>query len=385
MTMESSAPAETSEVLQPGAAPSPQGLNPTEREATRTTQGRSADGKFGAKADESKRVDPSAIARNIVRGEIEKERLSRLPQETDGKALDTVKPKGKGTGATADPAPASAEATKSDKSEGTSPGNTAVAKHLDAARKALALDGLTEDDLAGMKPERILALGKKAHDRQADIARKLEDKAKADKAAPATARKAEDGGSQKPATTSPASESDDDDFDAIAKDAVGMYDESDEHFSKSMGKLAKSIHASIERKFTASLEKTLEAHAEKLATRLNAEFEFERAVDSLKAEFPQLDTQDGRDALVPILESIATAGTAKNIRDGVKASAYALWGEERERTKAEAAKAHKNRDARSNGQPVSGQSSPAQNRQGTQRDSELALVRAEIEREKQGR
>lgn len=370
------------EVLQPDTPPVEDTMAASGMEPTQTKPGRGGDGKFLPKAGKERGVDFGVLARNEVRSELAKEK-ARLAEETDISALDTVKPKGKGKGVPADPAPESVEATKGSKPEHPSPENTHAAKHLADAHKALELDGFSKEDLAGLKPERILALGKAAKERQADVSRKLEEAAKAKTAqAPSQAAKT-DGGSSKPAaTTKPADDGGDDDFETLVREHFDGFDDPDGHFSKSLGGLSKALASKLDGKFSAQFEAMKASLAEEIGSRLANEVAFERAVDRYKADFPQLDTPDGREALVPILASMAKDGLVKDVPSGVKAAAYALWGEAREREQAESAKSKNHRDARKNGQPVTGSMGSAPKPQSFD-DS----VRAEIRKamESQGR
>jgi hypothetical protein len=52
-----------------------------------------------------------------------------------------------------------------------------VPKGYDKAVKALKLDGWTDDDIKGLSPERLVALGKKAKERHSEIGKKLQSRA----------------------------------------------------------------------------------------------------------------------------------------------------------------------------------------------------------------
>lgn len=66
----------------------------------------------------------------------------------------------------------------------------------DRAAKALRLDGWTDDDFAGIPPERLNALGETAAKRQSKIAKKLEAASKGEPSERGEARTSESGGAQ---------------------------------------------------------------------------------------------------------------------------------------------------------------------------------------------
>jgi hypothetical protein len=294
-----------------------------------------------------------AIARNEIR---------KLAAETDGSALADVQPKGQKATQTKDPAPQSAATTSADKHDAqSSPAATHVAKHLEDAEKALERDGFTKEDIAGLSKERILALGKKAAERQADISRKLGEEAKT-KAAPAGDAKTTDPGSPKPVTTAPtqAKTEEADPFEALVKEHFAAFAE-DADFSKSLGgfskALANQLKAEIETGLKSVNESVTTMRAEmvkEIRAEAAREMEFEKAVESLKDDFPESSSVDGRAALRDLFVTLAKEGKVKDIVGGVRSSANALWADAKRARDTEAAKQKASRDARKNGQPITG-------------------------------
>lgn len=295
---------------------------------------RGADGKF-APRDDGERLDVRAIARAALEG--------KLPKETDREALDSVKPKAQAPDGSKDPAAKTASATSTDKPEQSSPEATAaLAKKLEAARKALTLDGMTEDDFSKLSTERVLALGKKAAERHSDIGREKREQAAQTKAP-------KDPGSKKPVATpepySDASDSEADEIEGVIAKHFAQYAADETGFSKSMSGLARD------------LVNTTKGHAQKQVAEafgaLNKRFEIERAFDKVSAEFPSLETDEGRAAAMDLLQTLDESGKFDGLpmKEIVRRAAFTIWGEEKAKSAADEARAQS--AAKRNGQPVS--------------------------------
>lgn len=352
-------------------APAAPALDPTNLAAPpeptqRGGQPRRGSGEYGKKdPNRPNKTNLSAVARNVVRSVAGEARKS-LGKETDAKALEEVRPKGEGAKQTKDPAPQSAKATDAKSPEESSPAATLAATHMADARKALALDGYSDDDLAKFSPERILALGKKAKERQAEVGRKLEEAAKTKAATPSDASKS-DPASQKAATTDkPQTKTDEPDpFDALyKKHFAGFEDNAD--FAKSLGGFSKEFATQLQSEIATGIKGLAEQFTAMRADMVREireeaarETEFERAVDALKDDFPESSSVDGRSALRDLFVTLAKEGKVKDIKQGVLQSADALWAQQRREREAAAAKSKASSDARKNGQPFTGSSKPA--------------------------
>lgn len=317
-------------------------------------QKRGAGGKFAQREPQRKNPNLAAIARNEVR---------KLRSETDADALADVQPKGQGSKPTKDPAPQSAATTDATKAAQSSPAATHVAKHLADAEKALERDGFSKEDIAGLSKERVLALGKKAADRQADTSRKLEEANRTKAAATPSDATKTDPGSPKPVTTAAAQEKDGakqtaspdkaDPFDAMVQEHFAKF-AADEDFSKSLGGFSKALSTQLSNEMKEAISAARVELAQQIRTEAAQETEFERAVESLASDFPESSSVDGREALRDLFVTLAKEGKIKDIKNGVRASANALWADDKSKRDAAAAKEKASRDARKNGQPVTG-------------------------------
>lgn len=295
---------------------------------------RGPDGKF-APRDDGEKLDVRAIAREMLGG--------KLPKETDRGALDSVKPGAQDSGGSKDPAAKTGGATSTEKPEQSSPEATAaLATKLEAARKALTLDGFTEDELSKFSTERLLALGKKARDRHVEIGREKREQAAQPKAP-------KDPGSKKPAATTEAdtgaSDAEADEIEGVIAKHFAQYAHDETGFSKSMSGLARD------------LVKTTQGHAQQQVEHafqaLNKRFEIERAFDKVSAEFPALETDEGRAAAMDLLQTLDESGKFEGLtmREIVRRASFTIWGEAKAKSAADEARAHS--AAKRNGQPVS--------------------------------
>lgn len=346
MTMESSAAAEVSTDTRPDSA----GIDPTNLRAApeQTGQQPRDKGKFAPRQTRANQANLGAIARNEIR------KLAN-PNAKDEEALADVKPKGQKNEQTKDPAPQSAKATDADEAEKTSPAATHAAKHLADARKAVELTGLfSAEEIAAMSPESLLAKGKKAKADQVEVSRKLEEAAKTKAATPSDAPKT-DPASPKAVTTDKAATKDasDDPIDALYKEHFGGYEENND-FAKSLGGFSKALHAELSKQMQDAMTTARTELATQIRGEIQAETEYERAVESLAPDFPESSSVDGRSAMRDMFISLAEKKLVKDVKSGVLASANALWAEQRRAREAAATKEKASRDARKNGQPVTG-------------------------------
>lgn len=278
-----------------------------------TGRARDAGGRFAAKPDQGG-SDISRAAKEIV-ASLEKKRLAR---ETDAAALDGVKPKGKdrgdGTDSKKGEKPAGDTATDSEKPEA-----KATAKHteqeLDKARKALRLTGLDEDDLAHLTDDQLVALGKKATERNAAKSRELREKAEARKAAEkAKAAPADDAG-------------DDDDLEDLVREHFKGFEDKDGRFSKSLAGFAKALDA----KRGAAHKAELEAVERSLGQAL----QFELGVRDVASQFPKAKTQEGRKSLLARSMALMEADDTLDPQSAVEQAANSLWAAETIKAEAE--------------------------------------------------
>lgn len=260
----------------------------------------------GANGTFQKKPDANDDVKKIAMAEVRKAMLAR---ETDGKALDGVKPKGQDQGAKTDPGKPSATAQA--KLEQTSHEATSAVR---GARQALALEGWTEDDLADLSDAKIVALGKKATELHAARDRKLRENAQQPKT---------DADPAKSSVTAPApkkGEEVDGELEALAKEHFAGF-EDDAGFTASLAKFSKAVS---DRTATA-LRAEVKAQIEESQRGAIGEARFERALDRVRSEFPQVDTQEGRDAVEALVPGIAKSGVHKDAHSIVRAACAAAF------------------------------------------------------------
>lgn len=268
----------------------------------------------------------------------------RLAGETDTKALDSVKPNGKDPNAKSDPAPKSAETTAKAQNEQASPDATRVAKHLADAYQALELEGWPKDVLAGLAPEKILAMGSHAKELHRERARKLQENAAAQTAVA-------DRGSEKPATTATDASKEGDsetpaDLEALAGKHFAQYRD-DAGFTKSLAAFTKDSTSQIAKALRAEFAEGLG----KFRGEIEGAVQYERTLDRVRNAFPQVDTTDGRTALEPLVLGAIQSGQFKTLEAAVRGQCLALgWTDQEAAAKAAAAEA--DRAARQNGSGV---------------------------------
>lgn len=128
--------------------------NEREAQARKADDGPMRDS-YGRFASNAEKQDDEALDKLIGRMEQVQSELNSPDEKSEAKAEDTKEAK---------------ETSK----EAEKPSKRAIEK----ARKALELDGWDDGDFEGMSEERIVALGKKAADRQSKISKELEAKSK---------------------------------------------------------------------------------------------------------------------------------------------------------------------------------------------------------------
>lgn len=128
--------------------------NEREAQARKADDGPMRDS-YGRFASNAEKQDDEALDKLIGRMEQVQSELNGSDEKSEAKAEDTKEAK---------------ETSK----EAEKPSKRAIEK----ARKALELDGWDDGDFEGMSEERIVALGKKAADRQSKISKELEAKSK---------------------------------------------------------------------------------------------------------------------------------------------------------------------------------------------------------------
>lgn len=314
---------------------------PTQRGMSKAQkQDRNADGSFAAKL-KAEADEEYEEARRIVRETMQRQ---SDPDEDDGRSLDTAPKNGKDSKAKTDPASKEDGATAKAKPEKTSPDATRALKD---ARQALALEGWSEDDLADLTDERIVALGTKAAKLHGDRDRKLREAAEA-------AKKPDPAKSS--ATDATATSDDDEAYGALATEHFAQF-EDDGDFKKSIASFSRAAHTRHAEAVKAMVDKTKTEMTEdfgKSLTALRGEMRFEHALEGLRGTFSQIDGDTGVADLRARMLSLATEDQAKpeakrqykDVRALARAAADNLWKGENDVKAAEKAKADKIRAAK---------------------------------------
>jgi hypothetical protein len=284
-------------------------------ETPREPQTRAPDGKFGSKPADPL-VNPGIGAvqestRSIVQDALRESfgGGKRLPDESDKKALDGVKPKGKDAEAKTDPAEKDSATAKA-KPEPTSKDAT---RQLTKARKALELEGWSEDDIADLSEERTLSIGTKYQEKHAKADREKREAAEAAKKAP----KADPG--TKPSATDSESEEGDDDLSDYVKAA-------DEHFkgfeaeTEEGTKAFRTAQAKFVKQAVDRVSARYEARIGDLERGIRGESALNRALDRIANDIPQVDEPDVRQKLVNRIAALASdPDTAEELRSDMRA------------------------------------------------------------------
>lgn len=286
-------------------------------ETPREPQTRAPDGRFGSKPAEPQ-VNPGIQSAQESTNQIIQDALresfggKRHPQESDKKALDEVKPKAQGEGAKTDPA-AKDSATAKAKPESTSKEATRQIepKKLDKARKALELEGWSEDDLADLSDEKLLSIGTKYQEKHAKADREKREAAEAAKKAP----KADPAKSS--ATDSEASEDPDlsDYVKAAEEHFKGFEAETEEGTKAFRTAQAKFVKQAVDR-----VTARYEAKLEDITRGIRGETALNRALDRVAIDIPQVDETDVRQKLVNRIAALASdPDTAEELRTDMRA------------------------------------------------------------------
>lgn len=272
-----------------------------------------------------------------------------------GETLDSAPKGGKDPGAKQDPATDKARgATGKDTDEKTSREATRHAEKLGKARKALELEGWTEDDLDGIPDEKLMSLGDKATQRHAEKAAELRKKAAEAKAAEQDPD--EDVGATAREQPSGKKASKPDAYTALAKEHFAQFEE-DSGFQDSLAQYTRAAFQHQGKDFEARLTKMqadFETKLEEAANAIRGGLRVESAMEKLGDDFPQARTKEGRAELerkALALGSGAEVGEYGSADDLVRAAANACWGEARRKELSDKAKADKLRAARGAGQP----------------------------------
>lgn len=288
----------------------------------------------------------------------------RLGRETDADALDEVRPTGQSAGADKDrggkdPAATTSKATDEHSSKGAT--GEIDEQKLAAAHQALKLDGWTEDDFRALTPQRVIDLGQRAIDRQRERGKELRERsgdanAAASASKDATTKKDEPKGEAKRASSTSADFTEEE-LETIIREDFDEFDATEvKPWVKAISKVARRLlggsDAAFEARASKVLEKQLgEAKASLTETQavMRAEAEFDRAVDVLTKEYPELDKEDGRVQLAKRIGQLRKGGDTKSIRTLVIEQARALWGDEREKRLEEERRNSEEASARENG------------------------------------
>lgn len=288
---------------------------------------RGSDGKFAPKPEQGGTSIQKA-AKSIV------DDMNRraLQKETDAAALDGVKPKGQDPKAEKDAGkgkqPTSeTEPTSKDQSQKPDP---EFDKKLDKAKKALRLQGLDEDDIAALTDEQVVALGKRANERQSAKGRELREAAEKRKAAAAKAS----------AEPTEGDEDDDLEMEAIAREHFREFDDKEGRFARSLGRFVKAANARRE----ATIETMVKSELESIQRHLSLGLQFELASRDVSGQFPKAKTPEGRKALFSRFGALLESDPDLDPAQAVEQAAGSLWAAEALR--AEAARQEKLKAAR---------------------------------------
>lgn len=341
------------------AAPA-QAEQPVQAEiAAQAPRERGEGGKFAA------RPAPLSVSDSIRESHefIKETARKALETETDRKALDGVKPKGQGEGAKSDPASKDASATAKAKPEPSSKEATRTIepKKLEKARKALELEGWTEDDLADLADDKVLSLGTKYQEKHSKADRDKREAAEAAKKGAQT-----DPGKQTASATErdATDDADEAEYVKLAEEHFkGFEAETDEGTKAFRTAQARFARAGIE-KATAKLTTQFEERLTTLEQGLRGEARLERALDRAAIDIPQLEDKDVRSkAIARVLSLVTGEDTAaefdgdlpKAIREVAAAMKLKDEGEERRKAADDELRA-----AKAGGQPITGTHAPVQ-------------------------
>lgn len=311
-----------------------------EKMAVGNTQQRGAGGQYGGKKSYSLSEAKKMLGDTFDRGSGKK-----LPAETDGKALDEVKPGGKDSetesaraskksDAAADEG-AHAESSQKDKPA------AADSKELARAKEVLKRRwGYTEDDfkLYADNPQRLIELGSKAHAQDVAESMKGREKAKTDADKGADAAGDDQGDDPDEGADDP--DADDLEADRDVQEALKHFSGYDRKQVEPWVKTINAYMAAGTKRTQAAIMKAAEAHIEKRIKALNAEItqlinagraeaEFDRTCETLKADYPEIDTDEGRLELAKAIGERRAGGNKESVRALVHAQAKALWSDAR--------------------------------------------------------
>jgi len=307
---------------------------------------RGANGKFSKKERVPDGIDMreiAAIARDALAG-----KDTRLPKETDADALDGVKPKGQDQAQGQDPNKGAKPigATKSTSKNAGEKAAPATEQQLDKARKALALTGHDEEDLALLTPEQTLALGKKAEHRNAEKSREMREAAAAKN------------GQKSPASAAGESDEEGALFEGLVKEHFSDF-EDNEPFQKSLAGFAKATNARLVTSLKAEIEGIGAAAAKQLSEikeDMRMALHLELGTRAAASRFPKAVTKEGRESVLG--RARALMGTDKNLdaSQAIEDALLSLYKGENDRANAErqsridAAKQGSHSDVRSSGE-----------------------------------
>lgn len=256
------------------------------------------------------------------------------PKETDAKALDGVKPKGKDPEAKTDPASKRDSATDKAKPEPSSKDATRPdEKKLAKARKALELEGWSEEDLADLADDKLLSIGTKYQEKHAKADREKREAAEAAKKAP------KPDPAKSSATDSETASEQDDDLSEYVKAAEEHFkgfeaetDEGTKAFRTAQAKFAKATTARAIESVIQSLfseEEGKEGRVTLMLRGVRGEANLNRALDRVAIDIPQVDETDVRQKLTSRIAALAsdpdTAEEMKrDLRSVIRREAVAL-------------------------------------------------------------
>lgn len=289
------------------------------------------------------------------------------------KPLDNAGGKGDGDSAKTDPAPESDGTTEKAKPERTSLEATRARrkadKALSAAQQALELEGWTEEELANLPDNRVLALGRRAKDIQSVRGRELRGKTSerpserehdddGDEPQEVEPERPRNGNGRKSTTAS------------IAKKHFGEFN-GGEAFSEKLDAYMSDVLAARDAQHREDLSKV----RGQIREEMRAEAEFDAVCKELATDFPQLATPDGQDQILRDLKE--STRRHESMRAAVRYHSNANWADELRTSTKKKAEADKQSSARERGQPVvtNRAGAPAQP---TEKDVILGAVRKHI-------
>ena len=224
-------------------------------------------------------------------------------------------------------------AAKTDAATDAKEADPKAAKALQDARTALKLaGGYDESDLEGLSEEKILALGRKAAVRNAEVSKRLERDAKAAKEPTADAKAAEAAHDADPTD------------DCIAQAAKGFSEKYEGEFGQEIAEFGRAI-AKTEGAKVAALQAQMQTYRTQVEAVLKKD-----AVSGLRELFPQLDQPEN-------LTKFSAAWDADEPNDGEDHAAFgerialSLFGKQALQAAKDMAKAKS--EAKRDGQPVS--------------------------------